>query len=454
MLHNRRRNRFNGSATRCDNGALCVRVEQAFGNCPQYINERVVEAAPPPQSDACVAAAIAVRGRQLSDDLIALVQRADTMFLGSGWSDASAASGGDNDEPFDAPQHGMDSSHRGGPPGFVAASATRLQFTDRKGNNLFNTIGNLVLDPRVGVLFVDFESGGVLHVTGRATVRFDDSAERDVSIDVDEFVWRPAALPLRWHLARLARPLALVRRVRETDDVASLYFVSAHQGRPLDSFVAGQYLPLRVGEHERTYSLSGPPHAALGHMDDFYRITVKSVGQVSRALHSLAIGSIVLATSRPQGEFVVASGLGAADTLVLIGGGVGVTPLVAMAHSALDNARGPHVEFLVSAPNWAGVVLRDELLAMAESPRLSLSVHLTRDRNHSAAIEPRARVAVQCGRIGAETLRRADEHRATRQRHYYVCGPTTFMMAVAAALRAVGVADDAIHSESFGPSAL
>jgi hypothetical protein len=116
---------------------------------------------------------------------------------------------------------------------------------------------------------------------------FDDSVERDVSIDVDEFVWRPSTLPLRWHLSRQSRPLALVRRVHETDDVASFYFVSAHQGRPLDSFVAGQYLPIRIGDQERTYSLSGPPHAALGHLDDFYRITVKNVGQVSRQLHSI-----------------------------------------------------------------------------------------------------------------------------------------------------------------------
>lgn len=449
MLHNRRRNRFNGSARLLSNGLLSIRVEQAFGNCPQYINERIVEAVQ--QSN--VAAAVAVRGVELTADLIALIRRADTMFLGSGWNSSSNT----DTESSNLPQHGMDASHRGGPPGFVSASAKRLQFIDRKGNNLFNTIGNLVQDPRVGVLFVDFENGGLLHVSGRATVVFDESVERDVSIDVDEFVWRPSALPLRWHLSRQSRPLALVRRVLETDDVASLFFVSAHQGRPLDSFIGGQYLPIRIGDQERTYSLSGPPHAALGHLDDFYRITVKNVGQVSRQLHRIAVGSIIEATSRPQGEFVLAGNLSAAGTLVLIGGGVGVTPLISMAHSVLDNAHGPRIEFHVSAGNWSSVVLRDELVAMTASSRMSLVVHLTKDSS-DAPESQKNNVTMVGGRICQETFREviddSGNDKCKGEKEYYVCGPSAFMLTVSAALRAIGVKEEAIHSESFGPSAL
>lgn len=455
MLHNRRRNRFNGSARLLTNGLLSIRVEQAFGNCPQYINERIVEAASD-QQQSNVAATVAVRGVELSDDLIGLIRRADTMFLGSGWNSSSNLT--TESSLCDLPQHGMDASHRGGPPGFVSASAKRLQFIDRKGNNLFNTIGNLVQDPRVGVLFVDFENGGLLHVSGRAMVVFDESVERDVSIDIDEFVWRPSALPLRWHLSRQSRPLVLVRRVLETDDVASLFFVSAHQGRPLDSFVGGQYLPIRIGDQERTYSLSGPPHAALGHLDDFYRVTVKNVGQVSCQLHNIAVGSIIEATSRPQGEFVLAGNLSAAGTLVFIGGGVGVTPLISMAHSVLDNAHGPRIEFHVSAGNWSSVVLRDELIAMTASSRMLLVVHLTKDSVDAPESQKNA-VTIVGGRICRETFRAVsddigDNNKKKGEKEYYVCGPSAFMLAVSAALRANGVKEEAIHSESFGPSAL
>jgi ferredoxin-NADP reductase len=100
------------------------------------------------------------------------------------------------------------------------------------------------------------------------------------------------------------------------------------------------------------------------------------------------------------------------------------------------------------------VVLRDELIAMTASSRMSLDIHLTRDRNHSATAEPQERVAIHLSRIGAESLRSSEPLPQPRQRQYYVCGPSAFMLAVAAALRAVGVADDSIHSESFGPSAL
>jgi hypothetical protein len=100
--------------------------------------------------------AAAVRGDHLSDDLIALIQsrRHDVsrQWLENSSSVDSNSSSSSASASFDLPQHGMDASHRGGPPGFVSASATRLQFIDRKGNNLFNTIGNLVQDPRVGVL--------------------------------------------------------------------------------------------------------------------------------------------------------------------------------------------------------------------------------------------------------------------------------------------------------------
>src|SRR5690606_40711585 len=120
----------------------------------------------------------------------------DTFFIGSG---SRAGTGGGPD--------GYDASHRGGPRGFVHVSnnGTRLRIPDYAGNNYFNTIGNLLRDPRVGLLFVDFETGGLLHVVGRAMIDWaptdshDPNARRIIEVSITKVIDRPAALALRWH---------------------------------------------------------------------------------------------------------------------------------------------------------------------------------------------------------------------------------------------------------------
>ena len=149
-LATRRRNRVNGRVAENGGDAITFRVDQAFGNCPQYIREREwrrVDETPP---------ANPTRGTALTPDQQAWIETADTFFIASGFR-------GDGDSPA----FGMDASHRGGERGFVrTADGTRLQFPDYAGNNHYNTIGNLVVDPRAGFLFIDFATGSLLQLTG------------------------------------------------------------------------------------------------------------------------------------------------------------------------------------------------------------------------------------------------------------------------------------------------
>jgi predicted pyridoxine 5'-phosphate oxidase superfamily flavin-nucleotide-binding protein len=95
------------------------------------------------------------------------------------------------------PEGGADASHRGGFPGFVSVLGDdRLAFPDFPGNAMFNTLGNLTEYPRAGLLFVDFETGDVLQLSGRAQVESDFS----VRLDVDEVRETRAASPLRFRL--------------------------------------------------------------------------------------------------------------------------------------------------------------------------------------------------------------------------------------------------------------
>lgn len=180
----RRRNRANGVIEAADAGGLRLKVLQSFGNCPQYIQTRVVEAEA--ASDA-PAEAVAVD----APEVLAQIASADTFFI-------ATASGGENG--------GADISHRGGLPGFVKVQDGALVVPDFRGNRFFNTLGNLVEDPRAALLFVDFDTGDLLHLRGRVEIDWDPPAGETWPEGVQrqwrfypEMAWRrSAALPLRW----------------------------------------------------------------------------------------------------------------------------------------------------------------------------------------------------------------------------------------------------------------
>jgi len=195
--HTRRRNRMNGVAHDFDAQGFSVEVQQSFGNCPRYIQARRATVV---SSDAALAPAR--RFEALNDDAARrLVAEADTFFIATAHPEAG--------ERPDGGSHGVDVSHRGGRPGFVRVDADgTLTVPDFNGNRFFNTLGNLVLNPGAGLLFVDFERGDVLHLTGRGEIVWDGpevsafpGAERLLRFSVTRGVYRPAALPLRWGAA-------------------------------------------------------------------------------------------------------------------------------------------------------------------------------------------------------------------------------------------------------------
>jgi hypothetical protein len=164
--HTRRRNRMNGRVTALGDTGLGVQVVQSFGNCPKYIQARQ------PGLRAALVAPGPMQwlGAELNEAAIARVQRADTLFIAS----ASAP------RPGAGHSEGVDVSHRGGEPGFVQVARTEagvvLSLPDYPGNQFFNTLGNLALHPLAGLLVVDYEEGGLLHIAAQAEVLWDRAA--------------------------------------------------------------------------------------------------------------------------------------------------------------------------------------------------------------------------------------------------------------------------------------
>lgn len=154
----RRRVRINGTLAAADAGGLTVQVDQAYGNCPQYIHRHDL--------DAAVATGASAPGFQragaLTPSAQALITAADTLFLGT-----------------THPSRGNDASHRGGPAGFVRViSPTSLWWPDFPGNNMFNSLGNLAVDDEAALLFTDYERGVTVQTSGTARLRWTDEGRR------------------------------------------------------------------------------------------------------------------------------------------------------------------------------------------------------------------------------------------------------------------------------------
>ena len=149
----RRRVRLNGTLRAVAGGSLALDVEQAYGNCPQYIHQRLLAPDGPGQSDPGEVR----HGAALSPEDVELIRAADTFFLGT-----------------TNPERGSDSSHRGGSPGFVRVDdGSRLWWPDYPGNNLFNSLGNIAVNPEASLLFFNFETGRTLQVSGTAAIDWD-----------------------------------------------------------------------------------------------------------------------------------------------------------------------------------------------------------------------------------------------------------------------------------------
>jgi uncharacterized protein len=207
--HTRRRNRMNGVVGAVDGGGITVRVAQSFGNCPRYIQGRE----PEPRADRRPGP-VRAEGARLSDAARDLVAHSDTLFIASS-SAARIGHAGDGGA-------GVDVSHRGGPPGFVAIErgedADLLTLPDYVGNQLFNTLGNLMLWPHAGLLWVDWQAGHVLQLAATAQIVHEGAALaafpgalRLLQLQVRHGWWRPHALPLAWSAAQPAPQFADTR---------------------------------------------------------------------------------------------------------------------------------------------------------------------------------------------------------------------------------------------------
>jgi len=182
-LGTRQRVRVNGTGHNEADGRIVLVTEEVYGNCPKYIRPRHVVGS----------RAVRPGFARVTDRLDARQEKwlaeADTFFLATA-----------------LPGVGADASHRGGHAGFIqVADDRRVVFPDYRGNNYFNSLGNVASYPRAGLLVPNFASGAALQLTSMAAVRWDDprqarfpGAQRLVEITIERVIELPQAIALRF----------------------------------------------------------------------------------------------------------------------------------------------------------------------------------------------------------------------------------------------------------------
>ncbi|GJH14179.1 pyridoxamine 5'-phosphate oxidase family protein [Caballeronia novacaledonica] len=464
----RRRNRMNGTVGKCSESGFSINVVQSFGNCPQYIQARDFEFIRDPTS---LSEAPPVRMDELSEDARTLIEDADTLFV------ASYIDGSDG-------QREVDVSHRGGRAGFVRIEDDgSMTVPDFAGNLFFATLGNLLLNPKAGLVFVDFETGDLLHLSGKAKVIVGSpeiaafqGAERLWNFTPERIIFRQGGLALRWKFqengwspnslmtgsweqaAERLKASALketwrkfrVAKINDESSVIRSFHFEPIDGAGIIPHLAGQHLPIRVTPANcekpviRTYTLS------CGPADGVYRISVKREGLVSSHLHdNVRVGDVIEARA-PAGQFTI-------DAFehrpaVLLAAGVGVTPMLSMLrHVVYEGLRTRRVRptwFFLSARSIAErAFVREIERVVASANGLIRFVRLL--SNTEGARE--CKDYDEAGRIDVELLCRTLPF---NDYDFYMCGPPGFMQSIYDELRALNVANRRIHAEAFGPASL
>ena len=282
-----------------------------------------------------------------------------------------------------------------------------------------------------------------------------DAATRDVLAAWTEAYWFLAKL-LIGREAELYREIAASRggwtgwrnfivaeKVRESDVITS-FILRPTDGAPVIAHKPGQYLTFSValpdrGTYRRNYSISAAPN------DETYRISVKREpgGMVSGWLHDAVAPGDTLRVAPPAGDFVLPET--SERPLVLLSGGVGLTPMIAMLETLAEIRPDAEVQFVHGTLDGSTHAMKDRIRTLTGSGTRRATLFYEAPRGSDL----RGRDFDRTGRITPEWLR---ENTPMHEAEYFVCGPTGFMASCIRGLSNAGVSSDRIHYENFGPA--
>ncbi|TLD32360.1 oxidoreductase-like protein [Venturia nashicola] len=332
-----------------------VKIEQSLGNCPKYLNRKDIRPAPAHPE-------LLSTSLKLTSEGIALLAKADLFFISSSQENKD-----------------MDANHRGGPPGFVrvvsnSEDGAEIIYPEYSGNRLYQTLGNLMVTPRAGIVIPDFETGDVLYLTGDTEVLVGEKAEAmlprsnlAVKIKIVGARFVKQGLPFRGipgeyspynpavrtlssegglaaQTKKMDNTARLLERIKITQTISRYRFAVTN---PVP-YKAGQWVALDFSQELdigyshmrdddpkslnddfiRTFTVSSPPLEPGSKPQDQFEITVRQSGPVTAFLAKQNPRSALEVPLRGfGGEFVIETPE-SGGTVPFIAGGVGITPLL------------------------------------------------------------------------------------------------------------------------------
>ncbi|MBE7181040.1 MAG: pyridoxamine 5'-phosphate oxidase family protein [Terriglobus roseus] len=387
---------------------LALKIEQSLGNCPKYLNRKTLKPAVPHPK-------LLAEGPKLGTAAKQLIENADLFFVAS------------------AHEHeDMDANHRGGPQGFIRVhdtdEASEIIWPEYSGNNLYQTLGNLMTTPKAGLCIPNFETGDVLYVTGTAEVLIGKAAsdvlaktKLAVRLHITDSLLVAQGLPfrgtnmpdpqqgrspynprIRHLLSEQADEFAsipgtsapvtasLIKKTKVTPTI-NRYRFSLSDPLAYGPWQPGQYVALDFSEEldmgyshmrdddpgslnddfMRTFTVSSIPQTLGAHGEEF-EITVREVGSATRWLSWQREGRVEVGVRGFGGEFRFDMHDG--KNVGFIAAGIGITPLLGQM-GELDLAR-VHVLWSVGVKD---VALVADIVKQYPQLKSQLEVFLTGD---------------------------------------------------------------------------
>eukprot|EP01064_Diplonema_japonicum_P006531 TRINITY_DN1437_c3_g1_i1.p1 TRINITY_DN1437_c3_g1~~TRINITY_DN1437_c3_g1_i1.p1 ORF type:complete len:567 (+),score=134.94 TRINITY_DN1437_c3_g1_i1:43-1701(+) len=420
-MHTRRRNRVNGSlqSKLDDENQLLFKVDQSFGNCPKYIQSRRMKRVPPQTTTRTTTAGI-------SEAAAAHLRKADTFFIAS-CNPGSGEAGSDV---------GVDLSHRGGTPGFIDVNGDIMKFPDYAGNRFFQTLGNIAVNPKVGILAIDYETCTVYQLSGEATLNMNDTSmhgsERSVSIKITNTTTTEGGLLFTYHSLERSpfnpsggtegASLRLVSVKDETHDVKTFTLRAAEKVR-IDPGQYGSFIVEQPRHPKliRAWTVSST-HANEEGTQEF-DITVKNKhgGAVSPWMHyefsEGDVGSGSMRLAGVEGTFTLPKTIPENASFVFAAAGSGITPVMSILRVLSRHPSKPTATLFYSVKTLRDVIFHKQLSAL---PNVNLHISLT-------AVSEAVAHPFRSGRLTAShiaSLLPPSSHTA------YICGPSTFAKAL------------------------
>lgn len=251
------------------------------------------------------------------------------------------------------------------------------------------------------------------------------------------------------------RKFSVAKKVAQCDDVYSFY-LKPHDGRPLSPFKPGQYLtfqldlPGRDKPLVRCYSLSDSPH-----QKDYYRVTIKKEkappdkpgvppGAGSGYFCDTVKEGDILNVKAPTGHFFL--DMTKSNPVVLLAGGVGITPMLCMANAIAASGLKREAYFFFGVRNGQEHIHKEELQKLAAEHE-NIQLHVCYSKPDAQDVKDRD--YQHAGRVNIELLK---EVLPSNNFEYYLCGSGAFMKSLTDGLEVWGVPEKDVYFEAFGPA--